>query len=64
MKVFYISLVVLIFTSCASPYTQQQINSEFKLDNFKNNYDLTAKKTDSLFDIFNDNELKKLINYK
>ena len=62
MKVFYISLVVLIFTSCASPYTQQQIKSEFKLDNFKNNYDLTAKKTDSLFDIFDDNELKKLIN--
>ncbi len=61
MNFLYLISIALILASCASPYTQQQINSEFKLDNFKNNYDLLSQKTDSLFEIFNDNELKKLI---
>lgn len=61
MKLFYIILLALFFASCASPYTQEELNSEFKLDDFKNSYDLRDEKTDSLFDIFNDDELKKLI---
>ena len=55
-------LLALFFTSCAVPYTQEALNDDFKLDNFKNNYDLSNEKTDSLFDIFDDEELKKLIN--
>lgn len=62
MKFFYLILIALCLTSCMSPYTQQELNSDFKLDKFKNSYDLTSTKTDSIFDIFNDNELKKLIN--
>lgn len=62
MRLFYIILLTLFFASCASPYTQEQLNSEFKIDNFKNNYDLVNKKTDSIFDVFDDDELRELIN--
>lgn len=39
----------------------EEISSDFGLENFHNNYSLTKEKTDSLFDVFDSDELRDLI---
>lgn len=61
MKYFYLIFIGFFISSCAKPYTQNEIAQDVKIEDFKNSYELKAERTDSIFDIFNDNELQELI---
>lgn len=61
MKYFFLILIGIFISSCATPYTNEEISQDFKIDDFKNTYDLTKQQTDSIFNVFDDEELKNLI---
>lgn len=61
MKYFFLILIGIFISSCAAPYTNEEISQDFKIDDFKNTYDLTKQQTDSIFSVFYDEELKSLI---
>lgn len=61
MKYFFLILIGIFISSCAAPYTNEEISQDFKIDDFKNTYDLTKQQTDSIFNVFDDEELKNLI---
>ncbi len=62
MKYFLYIFVAIFFVSCANPYTQEEIADDFYVGSFKNTYSLNAEQTDSIFDVFNDDELKHIVN--
>ncbi|RDU65543.1 TolC family protein [Helicobacter sp. MIT 14-3879] len=59
--VFYLIFIAVFITSCSSVYKVEDVNNEFNIVEFRNSYTLRSDKTDSIFDVFKDDELKQLV---
>lgn len=59
----YFSSIFFTFfiSACVAPYNIDTIESNIKIRKFENTYSQTSKKTDSIFEVFKDEELKNLI---
>ncbi|MDE6885467.1 MAG: TolC family protein [Helicobacteraceae bacterium] len=62
MQYIILALISIFFVSCAAPYSNEDIKNEFKITQFENSYINQANKTDSIFEVFGDEDLKTLIN--
>ena len=62
MRIYYFILSSIFIISCATPYKINELNNEFKIRDFNNSYSLFSNFTDSIFNVFHNEELKKLIN--
>ena len=51
----------LLFNACSATYTPESLKSDFEMGDFRNAYSQNAERTDSLFEVFKDDNLKKLI---
>lgn len=50
----------VLFVACSATYTQENLSDDFKISEFRNAYSQSAEKTDSLFQIFGNDELRNL----
>lgn len=57
----FLVLISSLFIACSATYTQESLSSDFAIGDFKNTMQ-TAKQSDSLSDIFDDKDLRSLIN--
>ncbi|MGX3010079.1 TolC family protein [Helicobacter sp. 23-1044] len=55
------ALTNLLFNACSATYTAESLKSDFEMGDFRNIYSQNAERTDSLFKVFNDDNLKNLI---
>lgn len=60
-KIILIILCSIFMVSCSQTYTQEALKSDFDINTLKNSYSNKADKNDSIYDVFKDEELKKLI---
>lgn len=60
-KIILIVLCSIFMVSCSQTYTEEALKSDFDINTLKNSYSNTADKNDSIYDVFKDKELKKLI---
>lgn len=51
----------VFFSACSATYTQEALQGDFKMEDFRNVYSQSAEKTDSLYEVFGDDSLKSLI---
>lgn len=51
----------IFFVGCSATYTEESLRSDFEMGDFRNAYSQSAEKTDSLYKVFNDSDLKSLI---
>lgn len=61
MKNILLSLLCgALFIACSATYTEEALRDDFQMGEFRNAYSQSAEKTDSLFEVFKDAELRHL----
>ena len=60
-NIIILALLVAFFAGCSATYSPEALKSDFEMGDFRNLYSQNAERTDSLFEVFNDSDLKNLI---
>ena len=60
-NIILVALSSVFFVACSATYTEEALRGDFQMEDFRNAYSQSAEKTDSLYEVFSDSELKSLI---